>query len=419
VPPENSRKFFHAVVRRKFDENPWIHRLFRSLLSCAVAGGIRRRRSLAPENNFLLGRKSATHGVIPDSLVLPYGFFRKYGGTHTKMLSSFYRVKDVNLEAHMTHEISANQENLAHIAQKAKADHFKAYLALFTTLIFWSSALVAIRFGVQSYNPGSVALLRLLSGSVMITFVLLRKRSHVSLRWKEIAMILWLGFLINAVYQTSLSFGEQSVTAGISAFIISTIPLYSTIGAVFFHREQMSKVGWLGVLISFLGIAFIALGEADNFSLDFGVVYILISAIAASIYILMAKPLLKKIGPLYFTAYTLWAGTLFVLIYSVDLIQDFQAAPFGATLAVIYLGIFPTAIAYITYNHALNYLSTTIATNWLYAIPLLTCVQAWLFLGEIPTITAVLGGCVAIVGTVIVTFYSGRNQNVAPKKSIK
>jgi drug/metabolite transporter (DMT)-like permease len=333
-------------------------------------------------------------------------FFQKYGGVPTEMLNCFCRVKEINLEAHMTHEISASQKNLEYLAHKARADHFKAYLALFTTLILWSSALVAIRFGVQSYNPGSVALLRLLSGSVMITFVLLHKRSHASLTWKEIAMILWLGFLVNAVYQTSLSFGEQTVTAGISAFIISTIPLYSTIGAVFFHREPMSKLGWLGVLISFLGIVFIAFGEADNFSLDFGVIYVLISAIAASVYILMAKPLLRKIGPLYFTAYTLWAGTLFVLIYSVDLIQDIQTAPLNATLAVIYLGIFPTAIAYITYNHALNYLSTTIATNWLYAIPLLTCVQAWLFLGEIPAMTAVLGGCVAIVGTVIVTFYS-------------
>jgi drug/metabolite transporter (DMT)-like permease len=283
-----------------------------------------------------------------------------------------------------------------------KPSLLKAYLALMTTQIFWSSALVAIRYGVQSYQPGSMALLRLLTGSIAMSFVLLLKPKHPRLTWNEIGMIFWLGFLVNALYQTALSFGEVTVPAGIGGFIISTIPLYTTIGAVLFLKESLSPVGWFGISISLLGTALSAFGETDNFTFNVGVIYILISAISASTYILMAKPLVKKLGPVAATAYTLWAGTFFVLIFTPSLYHDLPQAPLSATFAVIYLGVCPTAIAYVIYNYALNKLPTTTAANWLYSIPLLTCLQAWLFLGEIPSLTATLGGSIALLGVVIV-----------------
>lgn len=285
----------------------------------------------------------------------------------------------------------------------------KGAFPLLVTLILWSSAMVAIRYAVQSYEPTSMALLRLLTGSAALSFILLDKRHAPKLSWKEVGLIFLLGFLINTVYQTGLSFGERTVTAGMGSFIISTIPLYTAIGATLLHKEKMMPVGWLGILISLIGTSIIAIGEAEHSSIDHGVLYVMTSSVAASIYILFSKPLIAKLGPIRATAYLLWAGTVFLLVFTPGLFHDLKTAPLSATLSIIYLGIFPTAIGYITYNQALYYLPTTIASQWLFSIPLFTCILAFIFLGEIPTLTSTLGGCVAMIGTIVVTLATPKN----------
>lgn len=285
-----------------------------------------------------------------------------------------------------------------------------AYLALFTTLFLWSSAVVVIRYVVQHFHPGSMALLRLLAASVAISLGLFAAKKHPKLSWKDILTIVVLGTLINSVYQFCLALGEQTVTAGIGGFIISTIPLYSTIGAVLFLKEPMSKLGWLGAFVSFCGIVVIARGEAVHFDFDIGVVYIMISAIAASIYTVFSRPMLKKVGPVNLTIYLVWAGTLVLLPFWPKMMQDVQTAPLHSTLWLIYLGVFPTAVAHSTYNFALSRIPVTAAANWLYAIPIITCLQAWIFLNEIPTPMAALGGCIALCGTILVTFAMKRKK---------
>lgn len=278
----------------------------------------------------------------------------------------------------------------------------KTLLAQIVTIIMWSSAFVAIRFGVKEYHPGSFALLRLSVGAMCMTVIYYFNQPRQTIAKKDIVYAMCLGLIGMSVYQTSLNYGEITVGAGVASFIIAQVPIITTILAIIFLKEKITKFGWLGLLISFIGVVLISIGELEHTKFDMGVIYILIATISASIYITNAKPLLARMNSIHLTVYVAIGGAIGTLIFTPQLLQDITTASTGATLSAIYLGIFPTALAYLTYNYALSKTPASTAASWLYTLPFVTSFMGWLFLVELPTLIAFIGGLIALFGTVLI-----------------
>lgn len=274
--------------------------------------------------------------------------------------------------------------------------------AIAVALLLWASAFAGIRAGLHGgYGPGQVALLRFGTASIVLFGYAVATRMRLPDR-RDVPLIALAGFIGITVYHVALNFGEQSVTAGAAALLISTSPIFTAVLSAVVLKEHITPIGWAGILVSFGGIALIAFGEGGGLALNADALVILLAAFAASLYMIVGKRPLRRYSALQFTTYMIWAGTLPLLVFLPGLIGQMPAASHESTLAVVYLGIFPGALSYVLWSYALSRMPASALASFLYAQPVNAIVIAWIWLGEFPSLLAVIGGGISLAGVIAV-----------------
>ncbi len=273
--------------------------------------------------------------------------------------------------------------------------------AVGVTLILWASAFVAIRYLRDDFSAGSLSLGRLVVGSLALGAVALtRHRTRMSGRdWLAVVAVgvLWFG-----IYNVALNAGEQRVDAGTAVMLIQVSPLLIALLAAAFLGERFTALLGVGLVLAFVGVAIIALGSRRSGEHDVvGVALCLLSALVYSIGLVAQKPVVGRVPALQVTWLACTVGAVVCLPFLGDLVDDVRAAPVSSIWWVVYLGVFPTAIAFTTYAFALRHMGAGQLGVSTYLVPPLTIVMGLVFLGEAPPPLAYVGGILALVGVAI------------------
>jgi drug/metabolite transporter (DMT)-like permease len=287
----------------------------------------------------------------------------------------------------------------------------RTWLAIAGVLLLWSSAFAGIRaglrltpagaLGLDGYGPGPLALLRFGTASAVLALYALavRMRAPALADLPRICLASVLGI---SIYHVALNYGEVTVQAGAASLLIAAGPVFTALLSVIFLQERLTRTGWGGILLAFAGVALIALSGGGGLHFTPGALLILLAAAVAAAHSILSKQGLRRYAALEFTSYVIWTGTLPLLIFLPGLLRQFPTAAPQATFAVVYLGIFPAAIAYVLWNHALARMPASLLSSFLYLSPVLAIFIAWLWLGEVPTPLTLLGGAIAIIGVILV-----------------
>lgn len=300
-------------------------------------------------------------------------------------------------------------------------DHLNAKafsLALFSVLI-WGSSFAAIRVGLQGgYDAGQNVLVRFLIASALFLIYALWPGTKFRLPEKGDAVrILILGWIGISVYHIFVTFGMETISAGTAGMLVGSGPIFTALIAAFVLKERLTGLGWMGLGIGFIGILFIAFGSAGaSLTLTNGALLVLVAAFASAIFFVFQKPLLTRYSAIELTAYFTWAGTLPFFIFSPGLFTAMQSATLEAHLAILYVGVFPAAIAYVTWATALSLANASSVSSLIYLEPAVAIIVAWMWLHELPTALSLIGGVIAIGGVMIVNLM-GRKRPVLSGKT--
>ena len=287
----------------------------------------------------------------------------------------------------------------------------KTWAAIAVTLVLWASAFAGIRAGMRlmpggiigpdGYGPGEVALLRFATASLVLAAYALATRMKLPAR-RDLPRIAIAGVLGITIYHLALNFGEVSVSAGAAALLIAAGPVFTAMMSVAFLHERLTWAGWSGIAIAFAGVALISMGESGGMHFEPGSLLVLGAAVSTAGYFVVSKQGLRIYSPLEFTTYIIWAGTIPMLVFAPGLLKQMPHAAPSATIAIVYLGIFPAAIAYVLWSYALARMPASILSAFLYVSPVLAMFIAWLWIGEVPAVLTLVGGLIAVGGVIIV-----------------
>ena len=274
--------------------------------------------------------------------------------------------------------------------------HFYAII----TIIFWAMAFVFTRLALQYFDVYTLSFLRYLSASLTLLVIICFMKINKPKKEDFITYLLsgCIGFFIYVILFTK---GTGMVTSATGSIVIAMVPVFTAFLASFFYKEKLKTYQWFAIGIEFVGILVLTLMNG-TFSINEGVLWLLVAALCLATYNLLQRKLTKKYSAIEASTYSIFVGTLFLCIFLPSSIEPTIHAPIEHIIYVLILGIFSSALAYIAWAKAISMAEkTTYVSNYMFVTPFLTTILGFVMMGEIPDKATVLGGIIILIGLFI------------------
>ncbi len=276
----------------------------------------------------------------------------------------------------------------------------------FITVSLWSTAYVFTKIALQHFSAGSLGLLRCAVASLCLLLVV-RVRGILppqAALWPQFAASGLAGFTL---YILTFNMGSSLLNATTSCIIISTSPIMTAILAHIAFGERLNRWARAATVLAFGGILIMFLWEGA-FAVSGGLAWMLGAALLISIYNILQRNLSRQCGALQITAYSFLCGTLFLLFFSPEAVEQLRAAPWSGVLLVCFLGVFPSAAAYVLWTKALAIApKTSGVANYMFLTPFLALLLEYVVTGAAPGPATFAGGGVILAALLL---YSARGR---------
>jgi drug/metabolite transporter (DMT)-like permease len=279
-----------------------------------------------------------------------------------------------------------------------------AYLKAVLAMTFWALTFVWIKIAFVWYRPVEVVFLRLVLASFLLfLFALLTGHKEVPRR-EDIFRFMLVAFFEPFLYFIGEANGMQYVSSTLGSLIISTIPLVTVLGAWIILKERVTLWLFVGLVISFGGVALLAFETDELRATVKGVLLLLLAVFGGMCYGISVRRLTLRYRTLTIVSWQ----SLFGMLYFLPLFLIFDSGHFFALkhsaqglLTIAAMSVFASVGAFVLYTGVIRTLGVIKSNLFTNLIPVFTAILAFLVLGDHPSLRAVLGIILVILGLLI------------------
>jgi drug/metabolite transporter (DMT)-like permease len=281
--------------------------------------------------------------------------------------------------------------------------------ALFSVLV-WGASFVAIKIGLISVPPITLVWMRFAMGLVVLAITVGVRREFILPKPKDWLYFALLGFLGITFHQWLQSTGLVTSQATTTGWIVASMPIFIAILGWFVLKEKLKWHQIIGILLAAFGVILVVThgNFRSLFSGKFGTpgdIFILISAPNWAIFTILSRRGLKTYSAAMMMLYVMAFGWFFssILFASGKGWNTIHNLSLDGWLALVFLGIFCTGLAYIFWYDALKVLPVAQVGTFLFIEPVVTVVVSYFLLNERISPSGLLGGVTILFGVWLVT----------------
>lgn len=280
--------------------------------------------------------------------------------------------------------------------------HSKAWIALVFICIAWGTTYLGIKIGLQALPPFLMAGSRQFLAGMIIFLLSLSNKLPKDLSRNNIARQALIGFLLITLGNGLVSWAEAYIPSGVAALLCATMPIMSVLLNITLKQaERINGLIVTGMVVGFFGVALNfrdSVKDLSNSAYLLGIVATLVATTTWAYGSMISKKNKVNANPIFNSALQVSFGGLFLLLFSpaVDNYELINLQNTEGLLAIAYLIIIGSVLAYTAYMYALKHLPTGLVMVYAYINPLVAVILGWWLVSEPLTIyTALSFTCIA------------------------
>jgi drug/metabolite transporter (DMT)-like permease len=289
------------------------------------------------------------------------------------------------------------------------------YIALILAMIFWAFSFIWFKIANETFRPVTIILFRLVLAVVILSIFLLATKGMEKIRKEDRRLFFMLALFEPFLYFLGESFGLSYVSATVGSVIISTIPVFVSLGAWLIFREQLKMINYAGIAVSFIGVIVFLFNRNGTLSFNIsGLVLLSLAVFSAVGYNLTLTTLVGRYKPVFIVYIQNVIGSvLFLPLFLIFDLNHFINTPFllKSFIPILELSVFASCGAFILFALAVNKMGVTKASIFTNCIPVLTAFFSFLILGDRLTIQNMAGMIIVIAG-IFMSQINGHRKNV-------
>ena len=276
----------------------------------------------------------------------------------------------------------------------------RGYIALSITILLWGTAFIINKLVLQVVAPLQLTFIRFMLAFVLMAPMAARQGFKLKDIFRREFMLF--GLTGTTLYYALQNIGLTYTTVSSTALILAALPVFTTVLAVIFLKERLTRVQIGGVVLATLGIILVSLDSGDTAAGSnpmLGNLLVLGAALSWAIYTVQGRKMSVNCPSMVMSAASTGAGAILLLPF-----VGWEIADMGLThingvywLGVLYLGLVISGFSTYLWNEALHHLSASVASSYSNLVTVIGVASSFL-LGERPPLIQILGGAVAILG---------------------